>query len=140
MDDYINFYDLLGIDYDADNKKIKDAYRNIIKNYHPDLNQNIPDKYFIKVTHAYDTLINKKKRFRYNQRININSCLDKGNETISKVEKNKDGDSSSPAFGMLMLFFLAYIVLLIFMINPAIILTIILITISKFLFKNIIQD
>ena len=68
----MNFYDLLGIDYDADNKKKKDAYRNIIKIYHPDSNKNIPGRYFVKVKHAYDTLINKKKRFRYNQKININ--------------------------------------------------------------------
>ena len=39
MNDYINYYDLLGIDRNASSDEIKSAYRNQAKKWHPDLNK-----------------------------------------------------------------------------------------------------
>jgi len=39
MNDYINYYDLLGIDKNANSDEIKKAYRELAKKWHPDLNK-----------------------------------------------------------------------------------------------------
>ena len=64
-----DYYDVLGIDRNADEKTIKKAYRKLAKKYHPDTNAGNPeaaDK-FKEVNEAYDILSDPKKKQMYDQ-------------------------------------------------------------------------
>ena len=64
-----DYYEVLGINKNADDKAIKKAYRKLAKKYHPDINPgdaNAEAK-FIEVTEAYEILSNPEKRKLYDQ-------------------------------------------------------------------------
>ena len=69
MNEKKDYYELLGIDKDSTDNKIKLAYRKLAKKYHPDLNKTDPQAKakFIEIKEAYDTLIDPVKRKTYNQ-------------------------------------------------------------------------
>jgi len=60
-------FELLGLDYSADDKQIKKAYHRLAKEYHPDKNPDDPlaQAHFINIKKAYDTLTDDaaKKNF-----------------------------------------------------------------------------
>lgn len=62
-----NFYNILNIDKRATDKEIKKAYRLLCKKYHPDKTQNDEEseKKFKEVVTAYEVLIDKNKKSRY---------------------------------------------------------------------------
>lgn len=64
-----DYYKLLGIDRDADDRQIKKAYRALSKKWHPDKNPNNPDakEKFVEVSEAYEVLIDEELRKIYNQ-------------------------------------------------------------------------
>ena len=64
-----DYYDVLGIDRNADEKTIKKAYRKLAKKYHPDTNAGNPDAAdkFKEVNEAYDILSDPKKKKLYDQ-------------------------------------------------------------------------
>lgn len=64
-----DYYDVLGIDRNADEKTIKKAYRKLAKKYHPDTNAGNPDAAdkFKEVNEAYDILSDPKKKKMYDQ-------------------------------------------------------------------------
>ena len=53
-----DYYEVLGVDRNADAATIKKAYRKLAKKYHPDANNNDPnaEKLFKEVTEAYSVL------------------------------------------------------------------------------------
>lgn len=55
-----DYYNVLEINKDANESEIKQAYRNMAKKYHPDINDS-PDAHlrFIEVTEAYEILMNR---------------------------------------------------------------------------------
>ncbi len=62
-----DYYSILGISRDADEKQIKSAYRKLARKYHPDVNPNnkeAEDK-FKQVTEAYECLKDADKRKMY---------------------------------------------------------------------------
>ncbi len=64
---YKDYYEILGVSKDADEKEIKSAYRKLAKKYHPDLNKD-DDKAaekFKEVSEAYEVLSDKDKRKKY---------------------------------------------------------------------------
>ncbi|MBD3197704.1 MAG: DnaJ domain-containing protein [Candidatus Lokiarchaeota archaeon] len=65
-----NFYEILGIDEDADDIEIKSAYHKLAKKYHPDLNKHDPkaQEKFIRIKQAYDTLIDPSEREKYDRK------------------------------------------------------------------------
>ena len=64
----VNFYELLGIDRQATEAEVKKAYRNLVKQYHPDVS-NKPDtaKSFQLIQTAYEVLSDPQKRAIYDQ-------------------------------------------------------------------------
>ena len=64
-----DYYEVLGINRDADDKAIKKAYRKLAKKYHPDINPgdaNAEAK-FKEITEAYEILSNPEKRKLYDR-------------------------------------------------------------------------
>jgi molecular chaperone DnaJ len=68
MDSKRDYYEVLGVPRDADEATIKRAYRNLAKQYHPDVNKS-PDAEakFKEVSEAYEVLVDGKKRANYDQ-------------------------------------------------------------------------
>ena len=63
-----DYYEVLGIQKDANEEQIKKAYRQLAKKYHPDLNKSpdAPEK-FKEVQEAYEVLSDSQKRATYDQ-------------------------------------------------------------------------
>lgn len=99
-----NYYEILGIDRNANAELIRKTYVKLVKKYHPDLHQDQKEEYnkiFIKIKEAYETLSDPIKRKDYdnintNQNIFNNFKFDQNtvNDLLSKfvtggIFKNK---------------------------------------------------
>ena len=64
-----DFYEVLGIDKNADEATIKKAYRKLAKKYHPDMNpgDKEAEKKFKEASEAYAVLSDPEKRKQYDQ-------------------------------------------------------------------------
>ena len=62
-----DYYKILGVDKKASDKEIKDAYRKLARQYHPDANQGDKgsEEKFKEVSEAYEVLSNADKRKQY---------------------------------------------------------------------------
>tara|TARA_B100001146_G_C16077270_1_gene389043 strand:+ start:18 stop:719 length:702 start_codon:yes stop_codon:yes gene_type:complete len=62
--DTTSYYSILELSRDASKKEIKKAYKRLSRKYHPDVYEG-PAEYFQKVKEAYETLMDDKRRLRY---------------------------------------------------------------------------
>lgn len=64
-----DYYDILGVSRNADEKDIKKAFRKLAKQYHPDANRDDPqaEAKFKEVNEAYEVLSDSDKRRAYDQ-------------------------------------------------------------------------
>ena len=64
-----DYYEILGVDKNADKKTIKKAYKKLAMKYHPDVNKDDPDaeEKFKELSEAYGVLSDDEKRQRYDQ-------------------------------------------------------------------------
>ncbi|MEF9946059.1 MAG: molecular chaperone DnaJ [Lachnospiraceae bacterium] len=64
-----DYYEVLGVDRNADDATLKKAYRKLAKKYHPDTNQGNPEseKKFKEASEAYAILSDADKRRQYDQ-------------------------------------------------------------------------
>lgn len=65
-----NYYEILGVSKDATEKEIKKAYRRLAKQYHPDIykgDKKEAEEKFKAISEAYEVLIDKDKRAKYDQ-------------------------------------------------------------------------
>jgi len=69
MADKRDYYDVLGVSRQASGPEIKKAYRNLAKQYHPDMNHNSEEieQKFKEATEAYEILSDDTKRQQYDQ-------------------------------------------------------------------------
>lgn len=67
----VNLYDVLNVPEDATKKEIKEAYRELVREFHPDKNKHKSDdtckEMFKLITHAYNVLHNDKTRMEYDK-------------------------------------------------------------------------
>lgn len=66
---FVDYYQVLGLDKTATQKDIKNAYRKLARKFHPDLNPNNPDAKlnFQKINEANAVLSDEKNRKKYDQ-------------------------------------------------------------------------
>lgn len=66
---FIDYYKILGVDKNADDKTIKNAYRKLARKLHPDLNPNDPgaNKKFQELNEANEVLGDAEKRKKYDK-------------------------------------------------------------------------
>ena len=64
-----NYYDLLGVSRDADERQIRLAYRRLARKYHPDVNSGQDDaaERFKEVNEANEVLSNTESRKLYDR-------------------------------------------------------------------------
>jgi curved DNA-binding protein len=66
--EFKDYYKILAVAEDADNKVIKTAYRKLARKYHPDVSEhNEAEEKFKEVTEAYEVLKNPEKRAQYDE-------------------------------------------------------------------------
>lgn len=66
--DFKDYYDILGVDPDADKTAIKKAYRRLARKYHPDVSsEHGAEAQFKAVSEAYEVLGNDERRAEYDQ-------------------------------------------------------------------------
>lgn len=66
---FIDYYEVLGLDKSATEKEIKSAYRKLARKHHPDLNPNNKEaeEKFKKINEAHEVLSDPEKRKKYDQ-------------------------------------------------------------------------
>jgi curved DNA-binding protein len=66
---YTDYYKLLGVDKNADEKEIKRAYRRLARKFHPDVNPGDPSaqERFKEINEAYEVLGDAEKRAKYDR-------------------------------------------------------------------------
>ena len=65
-----NFYEVLGVPEDAKKEEIKKSFRNLAKQYHPDITKG-DDELFRKISQAYKVLSNPEARNDYDKTLRI---------------------------------------------------------------------
>ena len=67
--EFIDYYEVLGLDKSAAQKEVKKAYRKLARKYHPDLNPNDKEaeRKFKQVNEAHEVLSDPKKRKKYDE-------------------------------------------------------------------------
>ena len=77
-----NYYEILEVDINATTAEIKQAYYRLCKKYHPDINPNTANL-FKNINEAYETLIDAKKRKKYDSTLHIDPKDSKYNDFTS---------------------------------------------------------
>ncbi len=88
-----DYYNVLGISRDADDKAIKTAYRKKARQYHPDVNTTdaSAEEKFKEINEAYEVLKDPDKRSRYDQ---YGSDWERYQQTTASGTASKSGDFS----------------------------------------------
>lgn len=64
-----NYYDILHVASDADDKELKSAYRDLAKKYHPDKGTGSSPETFREIQEAYEVLSDPQRRGEYDKRL-----------------------------------------------------------------------
>jgi len=86
-----NYYKVLGIGSDSSSEKIKTAYKELAKIYHPDRNPNstFAAARFAEITEAYNVLGNLDNRLKYSILFNKSKALQEKIKLADYMVRNK---------------------------------------------------
>lgn len=99
-----NLYEILNVNEDADESKIKKSFMKIIKTFHPDKNSELEEEIYYHIILANQILLNKESRNKYDRYIADNAdthleLRDKFNKSIKETQHhNQDKGSSQNLF------------------------------------------
>lgn len=94
-----NYYEVLGVSYDASSIDIKKAYYALAKKYHPDANPQDNSLKFREISEAYTTLINPDKKEEYDMKIQsgiISPKSESKDKEDSKESEEPEGFTMDP--------------------------------------------
>ena len=92
-----NYYELLGVDFNANKKEIRASYFSLSKRFHPDAAygkvtgeyKKKLEKIFSKLTEAYEILSNDKKRKEYDNYLKLIGEIDKKEKKLREIEEKR---------------------------------------------------
>ncbi len=96
-----DYYEVLGIGRDADERAVKDAYRRLAREFHPDKNPGNPDaeERFKEAAEAYEVLADPERRARYD-RFGHAGAGHQGFADVSSIFGGSLGDILGSLFGV----------------------------------------
>mmetsp|Transcript_31717 Transcript_31717/g.51173 ORF Transcript_31717/g.51173 Transcript_31717/m.51173 type:complete len:456 (-) Transcript_31717:68-1435(-) len=78
--DFVDFYEVLGVTKDSDEKTIKSRYRELARKFHPDVNKDpAAEEKFKKINEAYEVLGDPDRRKKYDAFGQYYKYADRGN-------------------------------------------------------------
>jgi curved DNA-binding protein CbpA len=86
-----NLYEILNVQPDADESKIKKSFMKLIKNFHPDKNSELEEDIYYHIIVSNQILLNRESRkkyddYLYNKASNFNELKDGFNKNIKEIE------------------------------------------------------
>ena len=99
-----NYYEILGVNKDATEKDIKQAYRRLARRYHPDVNpgDKTAEAKFKEINAAYEVLADKEKRQKYDkygEKWQYADQFEQAQQQQSPFRQYSTGDGNSYQFG-----------------------------------------
>ena len=85
-----DYYKILNVPHDANEKQIKDAYRNLARIYHPDKNNGVETIFYKKATDAYQVLSDPNNRSKYDEKLRNKNYTTGGAGSSSSGQTKKD--------------------------------------------------
>lgn len=83
----VNLYDVLNINQDCNTKEIKDAYRGLVKEFHPDKTGGDAEMFEL-INHAYNILINQNSRKEYDEIYALSKQVETSHYDLKSKSKN----------------------------------------------------
>lgn len=99
-----NYYEILGISFDANKDEIKKSFRNLAKKYHPDKNKDNKEAYrkFQEVSEAYEILGSEDSKKKYDEKLaSFRTKNSNEHKEKSRTSSNKDNTSKDVNLGNL---------------------------------------
>lgn len=89
--DFKDYYEILGVSPDADEKTIKQTYRKLARHHHPDVNpeNKEAEEKFKTINEAYQALSNPEQRKKYDELRAHCSTHSRGSTRISLIVERK---------------------------------------------------
>lgn len=87
----MNYYEILKVSKNASNKQIRDSYKKLIKQYHPDIykgNKEFAEKITKDLNDAYDTLSNAEKRAEYDLSLSSDYNINNNSNTTNYTQSS----------------------------------------------------
>ena len=80
-----NYYEILGVNYDASTFDIEKAYQDLAAQWHPDkhkIDRALAQKKFHDISEAFDVLSDNNKRRHYDDMLRMEFSLEDANKTF----------------------------------------------------------